>query len=92
MQVFIQQVAKSMEELSLAFQENDFEKIRQEMHKVKPTLSYYGTFEIQHELRTFEHLIHGDYTVEEVQASIDRLAAVTAATLDQMKRDFRISK
>jgi HPt (histidine-containing phosphotransfer) domain-containing protein len=89
--VFISQISQSVEELTVAHQKKDFGKIKKEIHKVKPTLTYYGTPKIEKELVQLEKLVAGTFTEEEIERNINALNTITTQTIAKMKTDFSIS-
>ena len=90
--VFISQISQSVEEISEAYQEKDFGKIKNEIHKVKPTLTYYGTTEIEKELLLLEKLVAGNFTGKEIEININTLKKITTQTTAKMKIDFSLLK
>lgn len=90
MKVFILQISSSVEELTLASQEIDIEKIRYELHKVGSTLSYCGADVLKNELSNFESLVYGNATRREIETSIHLLNKITQQTVAKMKIDFGI--
>jgi len=89
--VFISQISQSVEEITVAYQKKDFGKIKNELHKVKPTLTYYGTAKIEKELLVLEKLVAGTFTGKEIEININTLNAITTQTIAKMKLDFSIS-
>ena len=89
--VFILEISKSLEEITVAAQKDNIEKIKNEIHKVKPTLTYYGTAEIKKELLNLESLILGNLTTKELETSISSLDKITKQTVAKVKNDFGIS-
>ena len=89
--VFISQISKSVQEITEAYQIKDFRKIKNEIHKVKPTLTYYGTAKIKKELLMLEKLVNGIFTAEEIEINITTLNTIITQTVAKMKIDFSIS-
>ena len=89
--VFISQISQSVEEITVACQKKDFGKIKNEIHKVKPTLTYYGTAEIEKELLLLEKLVAGTFTGKEIEKNINTLNTIITQTIAKMKIDFSIS-
>lgn len=88
--VFIRQIAQSVEEISNANQKADLEKIKNEIHKIKPTLSYYGTIKIEKELLALEKLITETSTGQEIEINISTLNTIKSQTIAKMKSDFSL--
>ncbi|MDN3642961.1 hypothetical protein QWY87_09635 [Lutimonas halocynthiae] len=89
--VFISQISKSVQEITEAYQIKDFRKIKNEIHKIKPTLTYYGTAKIKKELLVLEELVNGIFTAEEIEINITTLNTIITQTVAKMKIDFSIS-
>ena len=88
--VFISQISQSVQEITEASQIKDVKKIKQEIHRVKPTLAYYGTYKIEKELLILEKLIIETSTAEELKTTINTLSKITTQTIAKMKIDFGI--
>lgn len=89
--VFIQEISKSVEQLNVASEEANIVKIKEEIHKVKPTLTYFGTGEIRNELLNLESLVRRNSPVYELVESIYAINRITKITVTKMKKDFSIS-
>ena len=89
--VFISEISKSVEEITKASDRADIDKIKNEIHKVKPTLTYYGTSEIKKVLLNLERLVLGSFITKELETSISSLDKITKQTVAKMKNDFSIS-
>ena len=89
--VFILEISKSVEQLNVASKEANMGKIKEEIHKVKPTLTYFGTEEIRNELINLETLVHRNSPVYELEKSIYSINSITKMTVARIKKDFSIS-
>ena len=89
--VFILEISKSVEQLNVAYKEANIGKIKEEIHKVKPTLTYFGTGEIRNELINLETLVHRNSPVYELEKSIYWINSISKLTVAKMKKDFSIS-
>ena len=89
-EVFISQISQSVQEITVASQKKDVKKIKQEIHRVKPTLTYYGTHKIEKELLILEKLVIQTFTAEELISTINTLYNITTQTIAKMKIDFGI--
>lgn len=89
--VFISQMSQSIEVITVASQKSDIEKIKNEIHKVKPTLTYYGTAKIEKELLALENLLAGAFTRKEIEMNINTLNTTRIQTIAKMKIDFSLS-
>jgi HPt (histidine-containing phosphotransfer) domain-containing protein len=89
--VFISQISISVHEITEASQKKDIRRIKNEIHKVKPTLTYYGTTKIEKELLGLERLINGIFTADEIEMNITTFNTIITQTIAKMKIDFSIS-
>jgi len=89
--IFIPQILKSLEEISLAHHKKDLLKIQREIHKLKPTLNYYGTIKIEKELLMLEKQVTANFESNDIEANIKELNKITTQVVDQMKIDFSLS-
>lgn len=89
--VFIQEISKSVEQLIAASEEVNIVKIKEEIHKVKPTLTYFGTGEIRNELLNLESLVRRNSSAYELVEIIYAINRITKLTVTKMKKDFSIS-
>lgn len=89
--VFIQEISKSVEQLIVASEEVNIGKIKEEIHKVKPTLTYFGTGEIRNELLNLESLVRRNSPVYELVESIYAINRITKLSVTKIKKDFSIS-
>jgi HPt (histidine-containing phosphotransfer) domain-containing protein len=88
--VFIDQISQSMQEISTAYAEKDFVKIERLVHKIKPTLSYFGTTSLEKEAIYLEDLLHGKFDPSELESKILNFNTLTKEVVDKMKNDFNI--
>lgn len=88
--VFISQISQSVQEIAVAYQAKDFGKIKNEIHKVKPTLSYYGTAKIEKELLSLEKLLAETSAQHEIEININTLNTIKTQTIAKMKSDFSL--
>ena len=57
MEVFIDQTSEAMQEIRDSYSEKDFLRIAKLVHKIKPTLTYFGTAALEKEFYYLEDLI-----------------------------------
>ena len=89
--VFISQISISVQEITEASQKKDISRLKNEIHKVKPTLTYYGTTKIEKELLGLERLVNGIFTADEIEMNITTFNTIITQTIAKMKIDFSIS-
>jgi HPt (histidine-containing phosphotransfer) domain-containing protein len=89
-EVFTEEVSQSVREVNAAFLENDFSKIKNLVHKIKPTLTYFGTTQLKEELLQIEALFINEFEITELELKIATISNMTEKIVDKMKNDFTI--
>lgn len=88
--VFIGQVSTSIEDIKNAYFENDFTKIKQLAHKLKPTLTYFGTAKLEKEFIETELLISQEKSSIDLDFKIKNLQLLTDEVVNELKKDFKL--
>jgi HPt (histidine-containing phosphotransfer) domain-containing protein len=88
--VFIDQISQSMQEISTAYTENDFIRIERLVHKIKPTLTYFGTTSLEKEALHLEDLLLNKSELSEIELKILSFNTLIKEVVDKMKNDFNI--
>jgi HPt (histidine-containing phosphotransfer) domain-containing protein len=88
--VFIDQISQSIQEINTAYAENDFTRIERLVHKIKPTLTYFGTASLEKEALCLEDLILNKFELSELELKIKNFNSLTKEVVDEMKNDFNI--
>ena len=91
-EVFIVQISQSVEAIKAAFHKKDLDTVKGLIHKIKPTLTYYGTAKLEKELLFIEALIQEEFPTIELDLKIMRLDYLLIKVVDTMKNDFDITK
>lgn len=91
MEVFIVQTAEAMQEIMNAYSEKDFIKIEKLVHKIKPTLSYFGTGTLEQEFINLESLLINKSEQSEIELKIESVNNLATKVIDKMKNDFNIN-
>lgn len=89
-EVFIDQISQSTQEISTAYAEKDFVKIERLVHKIKPTLTYFGTSSLEKEAIELEDFLLSNSDPSELESKILNFNALTKEVVDNMKNDFNI--
>jgi HPt (histidine-containing phosphotransfer) domain-containing protein len=89
-EVFISQISQSIQEISTAFAEKDFLRIERLVHKIKPTLTYFGTTSLEKEAVNLEDLLIKKTELSELELKILSFNMLTKEVVDKMKNDFNI--
>lgn len=88
--VFIEQISQSLGEITSAYAEKDFTKIGRLVHKVKPTLTYFGVATLEKEAHNLENLLHNNAEPSELEIKILSFNTLTKEVVDIMKNDFNV--
>lgn len=88
--VFIDQISQSTQEISTAYAEKDFVRIERLVHKIKPTLTYFGTSSLEKEANQLEDLLLNKSEQSELESKILSFNALTKEVVDKIKNDFNI--
>ena len=88
--VFIDQISQSTQEISTAYAEKDFVRIERLVHKIKPTLTYFGTSSLEKEAIQLEDLLLNKSEQSELESKILSFNALTKEVVDKIKNDFNI--
>jgi len=90
-EVFITQTSQLVEQIREGYNERNLVRIESAIHKIKPTLTYFGTVKIEFELLLIEALVDKEFWTIELKGKIETLDAVVKQTVDKMKNDFCIT-
>jgi len=89
-EVFIDQISKSIKEIETAYFENDFLKIKSVAHKIKPLFTYFGTSKLKKEFLLTEVLFSKEIVSLELEKKITNLNLMAQEVISEMKNDFNI--
>jgi HPt (histidine-containing phosphotransfer) domain-containing protein len=87
-QVFIEQIPQSVEEIKSAYSKRDFLVIKNVAHRIKPTLSYYAIIQVEKDIQLIEKLAKEELATPELEVKIKKLDTVINQIVEQMKKDF----
>lgn len=90
-EVFVDQISQSILEIETAYSENDFLKINNLAHKIKPTLAYFGTSKLANEFLLTEDLLSKEIASSELDLKITNLNKIAKEVIVEMKNDFNIT-
>lgn len=88
--VFIDQISQSVEEIETAYSEKDFLKIERLVHKIKPTLTYFGVATLEKEAHNLENMLHNNSEAAELEFKILSFNTLIKEVVDSMKNDFNV--
>lgn len=89
--VFISQISTSINDIKIAYTQNDFIQIKKLAHKIKPTLTYFGTAKLEKEFIDTEILISQEKTSSELEVKIKNLQLLADEVVTELKNDFKIT-
>ncbi|MBI9039872.1 Hpt domain-containing protein [Lutibacter sp.] len=90
-EVFTNEISQSIEEINSAYSENDFLEIKKLVHKIKPTLKYFGTETLEKEILQIEALFTNEIVTSELRLKLISASNLTKEVVDKMKNDFNIT-
>lgn len=90
MVVFIDQISQSIKEIMTAYSEKDFLRIGKLVHKIKPTLTYFGTSKLEKEAIYLEDLLINKSDQSELELKILSFNTLIKEVVEKMKNDFKI--
>lgn len=90
-EVFTSEISKSIEEINTAYSENNFLEIKKLVHKIKPTLTYFGTDLLEKEVLIIEALFTNKIVASELELKLKSINKLTKEIVDKMKNDFNIT-
>lgn len=88
-EVFINQISQSIQEIMDAYSEKDFSTIKKLAHKIKPTLTYFGTTSLEIELLYLEDLLIKESELSELE--LLNFKNLIKEVVYKMKNDFNIN-
>ena len=89
--VFISQISTSINDIKIAYTQNDFIQIKKLAHKIKPTLTYFGTAKLEKEFIDTELLISTETSSTELEVKIKTLQVLADEVVAELKNDFKIT-
>ena len=90
-EVFVEEISKTLKEIELAFSNKDLKEIKKLTHKIKPTLTYFGTEKLEKEIVLIEEQLLTEIPSQELELKITTLNSDALAVLSQLKKDFNIA-
>ena len=90
-EVFIDQISKSIKEIEIAYFESDFLKIKSLVHKIRPLFTYFGTSKLEKEFILAEVLLSKEIISPELELKIINLNLIAMEVISEMKNDFNIT-
>jgi HPt (histidine-containing phosphotransfer) domain-containing protein len=91
MEVFINQTSEAIQEIMTAFSEKDFLRIEKLIHKIKPTLTYFGTATLEQEFLNLDDLLNKKSDLSELELKILNINTLITKVVEEMKNDFNIN-
>ncbi len=85
-QLFIEHTPASVLEISNAYSEGDFEKIKKVAHRLKPSIDNMGIAELKNEIREIEELAEANKPSERLEKLISTLQNVVEDVLLELKK------
>lgn len=86
--IFIHEISQSTQEINTAYSKEDYLKLKKIIHKVKPTLTYFGIEKLQKELHQIEILLSNGFEKSKLEPLIINFTNLTIKVIEKMKNDF----
>lgn len=86
--VFVTQLPEAVEEIKKAFGEMDLVQIKNTVHRIKPTFTYYGTTRLERKIIQLEAIATEGAVTIEMGAIIMELDEIVNRVVDQLKQTF----
>jgi HPt (histidine-containing phosphotransfer) domain-containing protein len=87
-EMFIDQIPKSIEEINTALAKNDIETIKNQLHKSKSTIYFFGASKLADEFITTEAMLSEKFSSSELELKIKNINLLTNEVVEEMKNDF----
>lgn len=89
--LFIDQVTISVDEIKEAFDLNDFEKIKKVVHRTKPSILNLGISSLNDEQEELQYTDWDDSKKDDLKNTLDKYIATVLKVVEQLKTKFIIS-
>jgi HPt (histidine-containing phosphotransfer) domain-containing protein len=86
--VFINQTPETIAIIKRSFHEKDFDLLKNTVHRIKPTLTYYGIHQLIDEMNEVEQMAERSLNTHELELKINHLELVLTLVVEKMKKDF----
>ncbi|RXP45146.1 Hpt domain-containing protein [Lutibacter sp. HS1-25] len=90
--VFVEEITQSIEEIKAAFSEKDFSALKKLTHKIKPTLTYFGAPQAQQKLLLIDTLLLQNFEIKELEVELTKFISLSEEVIEKLKNDFNINK
>ncbi|MHB0755082.1 Hpt domain-containing protein [Polaribacter sp. M15] len=88
--VFIDQVPKFIKELNAAFLDNDSLKIKNEVHKIKPTVHFFGAFKLEEQLLKLNEKELDTLGKAALKVVIEKCNTFSNEVVNELKSDYNL--
>jgi len=90
MQIFVDTMPQSMQEIQVELKKQDWEKVGKLAHKMKSTIDSMGIEQLKEDIRTIEQNGKKKEGLEIMPGLIDKVIAVLKQCISEVKRDFAV--
>ncbi|APZ45122.1 Hpt domain-containing protein [Polaribacter reichenbachii] len=90
-EVFIDQIPKFINELNTAFSDNDLLKIKNEVHKIKPTVHFFGAFKLKEQLLVIDGKTVNELGEIDLKHIIKNINFYASEVINELKTDYKIN-
>jgi hypothetical protein len=90
MQIFVDTMPQSMEEIQKELQQQDWEKVGKVAHKMKSTIDSMGIEQLKQDIRTIEQNGKKKEGLDVMHGLIDKVIGILEQCITQVRRDFAL--
>ncbi len=90
-EVFIDQIPKFIEELNTAFSDNDILKIKNEVHKIKPTVHFFGALKLKEQLLVIDEKTVDELGEIDLKHIVKNINLYASEVINELKNDYKIN-
>ena len=87
--MFLTNTPKSIEEMKVAFETSDWEKLRQASHKIKPSFNYVGLKELSRNAAKIEEYSKSGQNLEQIQELLNTI--IVTSQLAFIELEFELN-
>ncbi|WP_397446195.1 Hpt domain-containing protein [Polaribacter sp. R77954] len=91
-EVFIDQIPKFITALNTAFIEKNRLNIKNEVHKIKPTVHFFGAFKLEEQLLLLNEKALDALHETEVKVVVDKCNVLASEVINELKSDYNLKK
>ena len=91
-EVFIDQIPKFITEINTAFSDNAILRIKNEVHKIKPTVHFFGAFKLEQQLLLMNESALDSLNTAELELTIKNCNVLAKEVIYDLMNDYKLTK